>query len=81
MRSYLELVQTVLDEGVWQQNRTGIRTKSITGALLRFDLDEGFPVVTTRRAPVKGAIGEMIGFLRGYTNAEDFAAPPGDASG
>lgn len=72
MRSYLELVQTVLEEGVWQQNRTGIRTQSITGAMLKFDLKDGFPVVTTRRAPVKGAIGEMIGFLRGYTNAEDF---------
>ena len=72
MQSYLDLVGTVLDEGAWQTNRTGIRTLSITGAMLKYDLQAGFPVVTTRRAPVKGAIGEMIGFLRGYTNAEDF---------
>lgn len=72
MKSYLDLVGVVLDEGVWQTNRTGIRALSISGAMLKYDLQSGFPVITTRKAPFRGAIGEMIGFLRGYTNAEDF---------
>jgi len=72
MQQYLDLVREVLDTGTWQMNRTGIRTKFIPGAMLRFDLTKGFPVVTTRKAPVKSSIAEMIGFLRGYTNAADF---------
>lgn len=74
MKQYLDLVQTVLDTGSWQDNRTGIRTLSIPGAMMRFDLQEGFPAITTRKLPFKSAIGEMVGFLRGSRNAAEFRA-------
>ena len=74
MKQYLELVQTILDTGTWQENRTGIRTISIPGAMLRFDLQEGFPAVTTKKLAFKSAIGEMIGFLRASKSAADFRA-------
>lgn len=72
MQTYNALIQEILDQGSWQNNRTGTPCLFIPGALLRIDLAKGFPALTTRRLPVKGAIGEMIGFLRGYTNAADF---------
>lgn len=72
MKPYLDLLQDVLDNGTWQTNRTGIRAKFVPGAMLKFDLEKGFPVITTRKAPVKSSIAEMIGFLRGYTNAAHF---------
>lgn len=74
MNPYLDLLQDVLDTGTWQRNRTGVRAKFIPGAMLKFDLARGFPVITTRKAPVKSSIAEMIGFLRGYTSAADFRA-------
>jgi thymidylate synthase len=74
MKSYLELVQTVLDQGSWQDNRTGTRTISLPGAMLRFDLQQGFPAVTTKKLAFKSAIGELVGFLRGIRNAADFRA-------
>jgi thymidylate synthase len=74
MKKYLELVQTVLDEGSWQENRTGIRTLSIPGACVRFDLEQGFPAVTTKKLAFRAVIGELVGFLRGYTSAADFRA-------
>lgn len=72
MRQYLDLVQTIFDEGSWQQNRTGVRTLSLPGASLRFDLSKGFPAVTTKRLAFKSAIGEMVGFLRGNNSAAQF---------
>ncbi|KIG04457.1 Thymidylate synthase [Burkholderia sp. MR1] len=74
MKQYLELVQTILDTGTWQENRTGIRTISMPGAMLRFDLQQGFPAVTTKKLAFKSAIGEMIGFLRASRSAADFRA-------
>lgn len=74
MRQFLALVRSVLDTGTWQENRTGIRSISVPGASMRFDLAEGFPAITTRRLPFKSAVGELIGFLRGYRNAADFRA-------
>ena len=74
MRQYLDLVQTILDQGVWQENRTGIRTKAIPGAMLRFDLQQGFPAVTTKKLAFKAAIGELVGFLRASRSAADFRA-------
>ena len=75
MKSYLQLVRTILDTGTWQENRTGIRTISVPGASLRFDLArDGFPAITTRRLPFKSAVGELVGFLRGYRSAADFRA-------
>ncbi|SAL74406.1 thymidylate synthase [Caballeronia arvi] len=74
MKQYLELVQTILDTGTWQENRTGIRTISIPGAMLRFDLQQGFPAVTTKKLAFKSAIGELVGFLRASKSAADFRA-------
>lgn len=72
MKQYLGLVQNILDNGSWQENRTGVRTLSIPGAMLRFDLQEGFPAVTTKKLAFKSAIGELVGFLRGSRNAAEF---------
>ena len=72
MKQYLDLVQNILDNGSWQQNRTGIRTCSIPGAMMRFDLQQGFPAVTTKKLAFKSAIGEMVGFLRASRSAADF---------
>jgi thymidylate synthase len=74
MQTYLALVQSILDAGTWQENRTGIRSISIPGASMRFDLASGFPAVTTRRLPFKSAVGELIGFLHGARSAADFRA-------
>ena len=72
MKQYLDLVRDVIDNGTVQGNRTGIRTISLPGAMLRFDLQKGFPAITTRKLAFKSAIGEMVGFLRGVKNAGEF---------
>ena len=74
MQQYLDLVRTVFDHGSWQDNRTGIRTCSLPGAMMRFDLQQGFPAVTTKKLAFKSAVGEMLGFLRGQRNAAEFRA-------
>lgn len=72
MKNYLELVQDIFDNGSWQENRTGIRTLSMPGAMLRYDLQKGFPAVTTKKLAFKSAIGEMVGFLRATRSAAEF---------
>ncbi|WP_327439369.1 thymidylate synthase [Pseudomonas donghuensis] len=72
MKQYLDLVRDVIENGTLQGNRTGIRTISLPGAMLRFDLQKGFPAITTRKLAFKSAIGEMVGFLRGVKNAGEF---------
>lgn len=74
MKQYLDLVRDILDNGSWQENRTGIRTKSIPGAMMRFDLQQGFPAVTTKKLAFKSAIGELVGFMRANRSAADFRA-------
>lgn len=74
MKQYLTLVQDIFDNGSWQDNRTGIRTLSIPGAMMKFDLQEGFPAVTTKKLAFKSAVGELVGFLRAYRSAADFRA-------
>ena len=74
MQSYLELLQRILDDGHWQDNRTGIRTCAVSGASLRFDLQSGFPAVTTRKLAFKTFMGELVGFLRGQSSAASFRA-------
>lgn len=74
MKQYLDLVQSIFDTGSWQENRTGIRTISMPGAMMRFDLQEGFPAVTTKKLAFKTAIGELVGFLRASHSAADFRA-------
>ena len=59
MREYLDLLRTVLGQGAWQDNRTGVRTKAISGAMLRFDVAAGFPAVTTKQLAFKSAMGEL----------------------
>lgn len=72
MKNYLSLLQDVLDNGTRQANRTGIDAISLPGAMLKFDLAEGFPAVTTKQLAFKAVAGELVGFLRGYDNAADF---------
>ncbi|MCK9194967.1 MAG: thymidylate synthase, partial [Nevskia sp.] len=74
MQQYLDLVRDILDHGVWQENRTGTRTLSRAGAMLRFDLQQGFPAVTTKKLAFKSAIGELVGFLRASRSAAEFRA-------
>lgn len=74
MKQYQDLVRTILDTGSWQDNRTGIRTISIPGAMMRFDLQQGFPAVTTKKLAFKSVVGELVGFLRASRSAADFRA-------
>ena len=72
MQQYLDLVRQIFEQGSWHENRTGVRTLSIPGAMMRFDLQEGFPAVTTKKLAFKSAVGEMVGFLRASRNAGEF---------
>ncbi len=74
MRAYLDLLDRILRDGQWQDNRTGIRTLAVSGASLRFDLRAGFPAVTTRKLPFKTFMGELVTFLQGGTSASQFRA-------
>jgi len=68
MKQYLEMCQQILDNGVDREDRTGTGTRSIFGHQLRFNLQEGFPLMTTKKVYWKGVAYELLWFLKGDTN-------------
>lgn len=72
MFPYLALLKQCRQEGVRQKNRTGTDTFMIPGGMMQFNCEAGFPIVTTKKVNFPSIVGELLGFLRGYTNAADF---------
>src|SRR5699024_2363044 len=70
MKQYLNLLETVYETGIDKSDRTGTGTRSIFGAQLRFNLREGFPVITTKKLHLRSIIHELIWFLKGDTNIQ-----------
>jgi len=74
MRQYQQLLRTVLERGVGHSDRTGVGTVSYFGHQTRFDLREGFPIVTTKRVPFRWVAEELFWFLSGDTNEANLRA-------
>ena len=70
MRQYLDLIETVLNTGEDRIDRTGVGTRSIFGYQSRYDLTEGFPLLTTKRLHLRSILEELLWFLSGSTNIE-----------
>lgn len=73
MQPFHDMLERIVTEGSVRPNRTGIDTKFLPSQVLRFDLQrDGFPAITTKRLAFRSAVGELLGFFRGYDNAADF---------
>jgi thymidylate synthase len=68
MRAYLDLIRLILDEGIEQKDRTGVGTLSVFGHQMRFDLGQGFPLLTTKKLHLRSILIELLWFLKGDTN-------------
>lgn len=72
-REYLKLLEHILENGATKTDRTGTGTKSVFGYQMRFDLSKGFPLLTTKKVPIKSIIHELLWFMRGDTNLKYLA--------
>lgn len=72
MRQYIDLARKTLELGMYKRNRTGVDHIGYHGDMCQYNLQRGFPAVTTKKLAFKSVVAEMLGFLRGYDNASDF---------
>lgn len=72
-REYLKLLEHIMEHGATKTDRTGTGTKSVFGYQMRFDLSQGFPLLTTKKVPIKSIIHELLWFMRGDTNLKYLA--------
>lgn len=74
MKAYLDLLRDILEHGAAKNDRTGTGTKSVFGRQLRFSLDDGFPLLTTKKLHFKSILHELLWFVRGETNVKSLQA-------